>query len=171
MFARVSSHLEWIRQHVPPELGDADGNNTVDIVDANADTVADCGFCGFKDPKQEGYRRKVAWLRKRFAEGLKYKVLEARGEGAIGFIEYIPGEYTWRPIEAPGYMVVHCVMIHRKAFKGKGYGGTLVEECVEDARRAKMHGVAVVTSGGTWMASTRESPHSSGTSTWSSSSG
>lgn len=34
VFARVSSHLEWIRRHVPPELGDADGNNTVDIVDA-----------------------------------------------------------------------------------------------------------------------------------------
>jgi N-acetylglutamate synthase-like GNAT family acetyltransferase len=125
----------------------------VDIVDTNADTVADCGFCGFKNTKQEGYRRKVAWLRKRFDEGLKFKVLEARGEGAVGFIEYIPGEYTWRPIEAPGYMVIHCVMIHRKEFKGKGYGKLLVEECLEDAKREKMHGVAVVTSGGTWMAS------------------
>jgi hypothetical protein len=35
----------------------------VEIIDANADNVCDFGFCGFKDPKQEGYRRKTAWLR------------------------------------------------------------------------------------------------------------
>lgn len=37
------------------------------------------------------------------------------------------------------------------AYKGKGYGLRLVEECLTDARRARMAGVAVVTSSGTFM--------------------
>jgi GNAT superfamily N-acetyltransferase len=126
----------------------------VEIIDANADNVCDFGFCGFKDPKQEGYRRKTAWLRKRFTEGMRYKILHAPDEGAVGFIEYAPGEKTWRPIEAPGYLVIHCMMIHRKKYKGKGYGSLLLDACLQDAKRVKSNGVAVVASGGTWMATT-----------------
>jgi hypothetical protein len=79
-------------------------------------------------------------------------VLHVPSEGAIGFIEYIPGRYTWRPIEAPGWMVIHCLMIHKKKYKGKGYGSLLVKDCVEETKNAKHNGVAVVTSEGTWMA-------------------
>jgi GNAT superfamily N-acetyltransferase len=125
----------------------------IQIIDTDAKTIGDYGFCGFRNATQEGYKRKIDWLTRRFAEGMKFKVLHVPGEGAVGFIEYTPGEYTWRPIEAPGYLVVHCIMIHRKAYKGKGYGALLVEECLKDAKRRKTHGVAVVTSGGTWMAS------------------
>jgi GNAT superfamily N-acetyltransferase len=124
----------------------------VEIIDANAANIGDFGFCGFKDMKQEGYRRKTAWLTKRFAEGMRFKILNAPDEGAVGFIEYTPGEKTWRPIEAPGYLVVHCVMIHRKKYKGKGYGSLLLDACLQDAKRVKSNGVATVASGGTWMA-------------------
>lgn len=124
----------------------------IEIIDANASTIRDHGFCGFRDAANEGHKRKTAWLRKRFPEGLKFKVLQVDGVDA-GMIEYIPGEHTWRPIEAAGYMVIHCVMIDRKKYKGKGYGSLLVEDCVADAKRAGMAGVAVVTSSGTWMAS------------------
>jgi GNAT superfamily N-acetyltransferase len=121
------------------------------IIDANASTIHDHGFCGFRDAANEGHKRKTAWLKKRFPEGLKFKLLQVDGVDA-GMIEYIPGEHTWRPIEAAGYMVIHCVMIDRKKHKGKGYGSLLVEDCVADAKRAGMAGVAVVTSSGTWMA-------------------
>ncbi len=124
----------------------------IGIIDTNAATICDHGFCGFKDPRKEGHKRKTAWLKKRFAEGLKFKVLQVDGADA-GMIEYIPGEHTWRPVEAAGYMVIHCVMIAKKEYKGKGYGLRLVEECLADAKRARMHGLAVVTSSGTWMAS------------------
>ena len=124
----------------------------IEIIDTNAATVCNHGFCGFKDPRNEGHRRKTAWLKKRFAEGLKFKVLQVDGVDA-GMVEYIPGEHTWRPVDAPGYMVIHCLMINRKKYKGKGYGLRLVEECLADAKRARMAGVAVVTSSGTWMAS------------------
>lgn len=126
--------------------------SSVEVIDTTAETIGACGFCGFKDAKHEGYRRKVEWLKKRFAEGMRFKVLRVEGEGDVGMIEYIPGEHTWRPIEAPGYLVVHCIMIHRKDYKGRGYGSLLLEHCLQDAEQDETHGVAVVTSAGTWMA-------------------
>jgi GNAT superfamily N-acetyltransferase len=123
----------------------------IEIIDTCASTVGDHGFCGFRDAAHEGHKRKTDWLKKRFVEGLKFKVLQVDGVDA-GMIEYIPGEHTWRPVEAAGYMVIHCIMIDKKRFKGKGYGSRLVEDCVADSKRAGMAGVAVVTSRGTWMA-------------------
>jgi N-acetylglutamate synthase-like GNAT family acetyltransferase len=124
----------------------------VEIIDTDVTNVASHGFCGFRDARNEGHRRKVSWLKRRFAEGLKFKVLQVDGQD-VGMIEYTPGEHTWRPVEAAGYMVIHCVMINKKQYKGKGYGSLLVQECLRDAKSAGMHGAAVVTSSGTWMAS------------------
>ncbi len=124
----------------------------IEIIDANADNICEYGLCGYKDTKREGYRRKLEWLSQRFHDGLKCKIIRAEDHGSAGFIEFIPGEYCWRPVEAPGYMFIHCVMMHRKKFKGKGYGALLLEQCIQDAKRAKMNGIAVVASEGTWMA-------------------
>ncbi len=124
----------------------------VEIIDIDSSNVCDHGYCGYKSPKQEGYRRKTEWLKERFAEGMRLKVLHAPDEGDVGFIEYIPGEYTWRPIEARGYLVIHCIMIHRKKYKEAGYGSRLLEECLRDAKKTRANGVAAVTSKGTWMA-------------------
>ncbi len=124
---------------------------STDIIDTSATTICEHGFCGFKDSSTAGHKRKSAWLKKRFAEGLKFKVLRVDGVDA-GMSEYMPGEHTWRPVSAAGYMVIHCLMIDKKKFKGKGYGSLLVEDCLADAERAGMSGVAVVASGGTWMA-------------------
>ncbi len=124
----------------------------VEIIHADASNICDYGFCGYKNVKQEGYRRKTDWLKKRFSEGMRFGILHAPGEGGVGFIEYIPGEYTWRPIEARGYLTIHCIMIHRKKYKQGGYGSLLLEQCLRDAKKTKANGVAVVTSSGTWMA-------------------
>lgn len=124
----------------------------VEIINATVETITNYGFCGFKDIKQKGYQRKIEWLKKRFDEGLKFKILKTPTEEAIGFIEYIPGEYTWRPVEASGYFVIHCIMIYRKQYKGQGYGALLLEDCLADAEKSKKAGVVVATSQGTWMA-------------------
>jgi len=123
----------------------------IEIIDTSASTICKHGFCGFKDAKNEGHKRKTDWLKKRFAEGLKFKLLQVDGADA-GMIEYAPGAHTWRPVEAADYLVIHCIMIDKKKYKGRGYGPLLVEDCVADAKRAGRAGVAVVTSGGTWMA-------------------
>lgn len=126
--------------------------NQIKIIDTNADNICDYGFCGIKNIKQEGYKRKTDWLRQRFSEGMRFKVLYSVKEGSVGIIEYIPGRYAWRAVEAKGYMVIHCLFILYKRYQRKGYGSLLIEECIKDAKKEKMNGVAVVTRKGPWLA-------------------
>ena len=124
----------------------------IEIIDTNPDNICDYGFCGIKNVKQEGYKRKTNWLRQRFSEGMRFKILHSAQEGSVGMIEYIPGKYAWRAAEAKGYMVIHCLFILYKKYQGKGYGSLLIEECIKDAKKEKMNGVVVVTRKGPWMA-------------------
>jgi len=124
----------------------------VEIIDTNKDNIHNYGFCGYSNPKNEGHIAKSEWLKERYKEGLRLKVLQSDSDGSVGMIEYIPGEYAWRAVKADGYMFIHCLMINKREYKGKGYGAELLEHCIADARKAKMLGVAVMTSAGTWMA-------------------
>jgi len=125
---------------------------TVSIIDVTPENIGDHGICGYKDPKKPGFGQKLAWVRARFAEGMKIKVLHSARHGTMGSIEYLPGEYSWRGIHAPGYIVIHCLFILKKDLKSKGYGSLLIRECESDAHRQKMYGVTVVASRSTWMA-------------------
>jgi len=107
-------------------------------------------LCGHKDPSNEGYRHKFQWLRKRMSEGLKVKMVNTPEDGVVGYIEYVPGERAWRAVNAEGNMFIHCIYMEKRC-KGRGYGTLLIEECVKDAQRAGMNGVAVVTREGTFM--------------------
>lgn len=123
------------------------------IIDTNADNILKYGVCGYKNIKREGYPEKVEWLKDRFPEGMKLKTLYSDEDGTQGMLEYIPGEYCWRPVEASGYMFIHCIFVgFKRAYKRKGYGTLLVEECLKDAEKGNMHGVAVVTRKGSFMA-------------------
>jgi ribosomal protein S18 acetylase RimI-like enzyme len=125
--------------------------DAVKIVTVDATNVAQYGFFCYKSkPKSEGYRRKLDWLEQRFLEGLKIKIVH-EGKRAVGFIEYIPGEFAWRAVEAEGYLLVHCIWVVGRG-KKKGYGSCLLNECVEDARQMGKHGVAMVASSGNWLA-------------------
>jgi len=104
-------------------------------------------FCGLSGRYLEGNRQKNEWLKERFCEGLRYKIYQVNGRKA-GFIEYIPGEYAWRGVEAEGYLFIHCLWVIGKS-KGHGYGRKLLEECWKDARNN--HGVAVVVSKAHWL--------------------
>lgn len=118
------------------------------IVDVTADNVAKTGFfCLQSRRKAEGYQRKLRWLTARFEEGMRLKML---GGGGRGFIEYLPGEFAWRAVEAAGYMVIHCIWVVGRC-KGNGAGRQLLEACISDARQAGMDGVAMVASEKTWL--------------------
>jgi predicted GNAT family acetyltransferase len=68
-------------------------------------------------------------------------------------VEYIPGKYAYRPVEAKGYMFINCIFVgFKKEFKGQGIGTSMVEECIKDAREKDMKGVAVVSRKGSFMA-------------------
>lgn len=122
-----------------------------EVIDTDADNIGDCGICGRKPGRTEGYRRKCDWLKKCYAEGLRYKVLRSRESGDVGVIEYAPGSHAWRPVEAEGYFVIHCLMVNRKHL-GKGLGALLLDSCLKDAKKSKCRGVAVVTSSDSFMA-------------------
>ena len=51
---------------------------------------------------------KKEWMKQRFDEGLVFYRSEERGKC---FIEYIPAENAWVPIEADGYMYINCLWI------------------------------------------------------------
>jgi len=122
-----------------------------EVVDTNADNIGGCSLCGNKNANNLGLRRKTNWLKERYAEGLRYKVLRSEKSGDIGMIEYAPGRHAWRPVEAEGYLVIHCLMVHSK-HKGKGLGMLLLDSCLTDARKSNCRGVAVVTSSDSFMA-------------------
>lgn len=124
----------------------------IEIIDTNADNILEYGVCGYKNIKTAGYPEKVVWLKRRFQEGMKIKTLYSDKDGTQGMIEYIPGEYCWRPVEARGYLFIHCIFAgFRRAYKGKGYGSLLLNECIKDAKKENMLGVAVVTRKGSFM--------------------
>jgi GNAT superfamily N-acetyltransferase len=122
-----------------------------EIIDTNADNIGGCSHCGNKNANNLGHRRKTNWLRERYTEGLRYKVLRSEKFGDVGMIEYAPGNCAWRPVEAEGYMVIHCMWVYGK-HKGKGLGTLLLESCLEDAAKSQCRGVAVVTSSDSLMA-------------------
>ncbi|MEX2739192.1 MAG: YoaP domain-containing protein [Candidatus Wukongarchaeota archaeon] len=129
--------------------------NDIKIVTVDENNISEYGFYCSKNPKYEGYQLKFDWLKQRFTEGLKIKLLQSNTEGTIGFIEYIASEYAWRAVDASGYLVIHCIYIYSKKDRKKGYGSLLVNDCIEDAKKEKKNGVAVVTSDGPMMAEKR----------------
>ncbi len=122
-----------------------------EIIDTHAGNISACSFCGYKNTHDLGYRRKTDWLKERYAEGLRFKVLRSREFGEVGMIEYALGNQAWRPVEAAGYLVIHCLMVNFK-HKGKGLGSLLLQSCLRDAKKSQCHGVAVVTSSDSFMA-------------------
>lgn len=60
-----------------------------------------CAISSNKDPQ---VLSKKQWLRDRLEEGLVFLKGDIRGKC---FIEYIPAEYAWMPIEAAGYMHIN----------------------------------------------------------------
>jgi hypothetical protein len=89
------------------------------------------------NPKHEFYHYKVDWLKKEFKHGLKTKLLYLDGEKKpVGFIEFIPGEYCWRSVNAKGYMFIHCLWTNGKKYQHQGLGSILLKE-VEQAGNDK----------------------------------
>ncbi|MFD2564406.1 N-acetyltransferase [Aquimarina rubra] len=95
--------------------------------------------CAISDKKStEGYNAKKEWLKKQFKEGHVFKKLDVRGKV---FIEYVPAEKGWVPIDAPNYMLINCFWVSGK-YKNHGHGKALYQECLQDAKG--MNGIVVV---------------------------
>jgi hypothetical protein len=126
----------------------------IEIIDLTPENIADYGVCGYKDvDKHLELRRKIDWFKEYYPKGLRIKALLSKSGGYQGMLEYIPGKYAHRPVDAVGYMFIHCIFVGFKTqFKGKGYASSLIDSCIQEAKNHNMYGVAVVTRKGSFMA-------------------
>lgn len=114
--------------------------NIVTVTKENLEKEHIC--CAISNNKDCQVAAKKAWLTDRFADGLVFKKADARGKC---FIEYIPAEKAWRPIEAGGYMHINCFWVSGQ-LKGQGYANLLLEECVRDSREKGKQGLVILSS-------------------------
>ncbi|MCL2677769.1 MAG: GNAT family N-acetyltransferase [Clostridiales bacterium] len=98
--------------------------------------------CAISDNNDCQVAAKKSWLARRFAEGLVFKKCDVRGKC---FIEYMPAEKAWLPVEAPGYMHINCFWVSGQ-FKGQGHANLLLEECLKDSREKGKKGLCVLSS-------------------------
>ncbi len=114
--------------------------------------LADCGIGCLTNPKHQGFQPKVDWLQKRFDEGLRFLLFRDTQGKPLAFLEYVPGEHAWRPVDARGWLFVHCLWVYPSGQKVGGLGTRLIRACLEEARQAGVSGVAAMVSDGPWMA-------------------
>ena len=96
--------------------------------------------CAISNNKDVQVASKKAWLSDRFDEGLVFLKSTERGKC---FIEYIPAENAWNPINAPGYMYIDCLWVSG-SFKGHGYSNDLLNECIQDSKDKGKKGLCIL---------------------------
>lgn len=97
--------------------------------------------CAISDKKcSEGYNLKREWLKNQLDKGYVFKKFDVKHKV---FIEYVPAENAWVPINGPGYMFIGCFWV-AGSYKGQGYGKKLLEECLKDSQ--DKNGVIVISS-------------------------
>ncbi|MGN0661305.1 MAG: GNAT family N-acetyltransferase [Oscillospiraceae bacterium] len=98
--------------------------------------------CAISNNKDIQVMSKKNWLKERLDEGLVFLKCNVRGKC---FIEYIPAEYAWAPIEAKDYMYIDCLWISGQ-FKGQGYSTLLLDKCIEDSKSKGKKGLVILSS-------------------------
>ena len=96
--------------------------------------------CALSSNKDVQVLSKKAWLAERFEEGLVFLKGSERGKC---FIEYIPAENAWNPIDADGYMYIDCLWVSG-SLKGHGYSNDLLEACIEDSKAQGKKGLCIL---------------------------
>ncbi len=96
--------------------------------------------CAISNNRDVQVSSKKAWLADRLDEGLVFLKSVERGKC---FIEYIPAENAWNPIDADGYMYIDCLWVSG-SFKGHGYSNDLLEACVEDSKSKGKKGLCIL---------------------------
>ncbi|MCI7351545.1 MAG: YoaP domain-containing protein [Ruminococcus sp.] len=98
--------------------------------------------CAISNNKDIQVKSKKEWLADRLDEGLEFLKADARGKC---FIEYIPAEKAWVPVDAEGYMFINCFWVSGQ-FKGHGYSNDLLNLCIEDSKAKGKKGLCVISS-------------------------
>lgn len=129
-FGRVNG---WIQR---------EGGNDMQYMRITKENIDQEHICCAMSGKQS--LAKKEWMKARMEEGLVFYRSEERGKC---FIEYIPAEMAWAPIEAEGYLYINCLWVSG-AMKGHGYSSDLLDACMQDARAQGRKGLCILSSAG-----------------------
>ena len=113
-----------------------------DFITLTAENLANehlCCIIRSRKPHQ-GVEAKRQWLSERLKEGHIFRKLNAK---ATVFIEYAPLETAWVPITGDHYYYIYCLWVLGD-HKGKGYGKSLIESCLADAKEKGKSGVCML---------------------------
>lgn len=114
--------------------------NYIKVTKDNVDSEHIC--CAISSDKDVQVLSKKNWLKDRFDDGLVFIKSEQRGKC---FIEYIPGENAWNPIDAQGYTYINCLWV-AGSLKGNGYSSDLLSLCIEDSKSKGKKGLCILSS-------------------------
>ena len=98
--------------------------------------------CAISNNNDVQVASKKAWLADRLDDGLVFLKSVERGKC---FIEYLPAEKAWNPIDAPDWMYIDCLWVSG-FFKGHGYSGELLQSCIDDSREKGKKGLCILSS-------------------------
>ena len=98
--------------------------------------------CAISNSADAQVTSKKTWLNKMFGEGLVFLKGDVRGKC---FIEYLPAENAWVPIDAEGYMFINCLWVSGK-YKGHGNSNLLIDACIKDSQDKKKLGICIISS-------------------------
>jgi predicted GNAT family acetyltransferase len=87
-----------------------------------------CAISSNKDPQVIAKKK---WLEKQLDEGLVFLKADQRGKC---FIEYLPAEKAFVPIEAKDYLYIDCFWVSG-SLAGHGYGDELLEQCISEGKK------------------------------------
>ena len=113
-----------------------------DFINLTTESLADEHICCIIRSKKphEGIDAKKQWLSDRLKEGHVFRKLNAK---ATVFIEYAPLETAWVPITGDNYYYIYCLWVSGNP-KGEGYGKSLMEYCLADAKEKGKSGVCML---------------------------
>ena len=112
----------------------------IQVTKENLDREHIC--CAISNDRDVQVASKKAWLRDRLDEGLVFLKSVERGKC---FIEYLPAQAAWVPLEAEGYMYIDCLWVSG-SLKGHGYSNDLMDACVRDSREKGTKGLCILSS-------------------------
>jgi predicted GNAT family acetyltransferase len=114
--------------------------NYIDVTQDNLDQEHIC--CAISNSNDIQVSSKKAWMQERFKDGLKFIKSAERGKC---FIEYIPAENAWVPINAEGFLYIDCLWVSG-SMKGHGYSSDLLKRCMADAAKQEKNGICILSS-------------------------
>lgn len=100
----------------------------IQLTAGNIDQEHVCCAIGDDKVNQQRAAVKRAWMLEQLRYGYVFKKIDVRGKV---FIDYVPAEFAWSPVVAPGYAYIQCFWASGR-YQGQGLGARLLQECESD---------------------------------------